>query len=104
MHCFIGMIELMSSQAFITSNWLFNRTSTNFSGSRLLMRALGHMQPEMTLLVKLPIRLIEEKFGAGNLDEAGDAVLGVLSSLGMRTRCTAQWNFDTAHPTRGITP
>ena len=62
------------------------------------MRAPGHMQPEMTLLVKLPIRLIEEKFGAGNFDEAGDAVLGVLSSLGMRTRCTVQWNFDTAHP------
>lgn len=48
-------------------------------------------------IIKFPIHLIEEKFGAGNFDNAGDAILAILKNLIKKSDYSVQWSFDNSH-------
>lgn len=49
--------------------------------------------------LRLPLRLIEARYGAGNFDDAGDAVCDWAASVSGREGVhKVEFDFDTTHP------
>lgn len=47
---------------------------------------------------RFALRSIEDRFGAGNFDDAGDAIVEALRDVyAQAERCAVDFSFDTAH-------
>jgi hypothetical protein len=57
-----------------------------------------HTPPRKTRLMKLPLRQVEERFGPGNFDDAGDALVAFLNGIMEGHHYSIAWSFDTLHP------
>jgi len=47
-------------------------------------------------LLPIPLRLLDDRYGPGNADEAADTLIGIVQAvMGMRATCS--FDFDTRH-------
>jgi len=47
-------------------------------------------------LLPIPLRLLDDRYGPGNVDEAEDTLIGIVQSV-MGVRATCSFDFDTRH-------
>ncbi|MEN5288480.1 hypothetical protein ABE494_21315 [Stenotrophomonas lactitubi] len=52
--------------------------------------------PASPTLLPIPLRLLDDRYGPGNVDEAEDTLIGVVQAV-MGEQASCAFNFDTQH-------
>ncbi|MNM70257.1 hypothetical protein D3C81_818830 [compost metagenome] len=52
--------------------------------------------PASSTLLPIPLRLLDDRYGPGNVDEAEDTLIGVVQAV-MGEQASCAFNFDTQH-------
>ncbi|KAF1017505.1 MAG: hypothetical protein GAK31_00770 [Stenotrophomonas maltophilia] len=52
--------------------------------------------PAPPALLPIPLRLLDDRYGPGNVDEAEDTLIGIVQAV-MGTQATCSFDFDTQH-------
>ncbi|HIE5096108.1 hypothetical protein WG628_07930 [Stenotrophomonas maltophilia] len=53
--------------------------------------------PASPTLLRIPLRLLDDRYGPGNADEAEDTLIGIVQAE-MGTQATCSFDVDTRHP------
>lgn len=52
--------------------------------------------PVSPTLLPIPLRLLDDRYGPGNVDEAEDTLIGIVQAV-MGEQASCAFNFDTQH-------
>ncbi|WP_375067249.1 hypothetical protein AB9L18_12060 [Stenotrophomonas lactitubi] len=52
--------------------------------------------PVSPTLLPIPLRLLDDRYGPGNVDEAEDTLIGIVQAV-MGEQATCSFDFDTQH-------
>lgn len=52
--------------------------------------------PASPTLLPIPLRLLDDRYGPGNVDEAEDTLIGIVQAV-MGEQATCSFDFDTQH-------